>query len=71
MPYDNGGKNGMKSGNGYGMKSATMPDKHWNMDAGYVKSADMKYSNADPAKELKKNADALASYVNKNKANEY
>lgn len=66
MPYGNKMSYGNK-----GMKSAKMSDKHWTTDAGYVKSADMKYSNEDPAKQLKKNADALASYVDKNKNREY
>ena len=63
MPYGNKDNKGMSS--------ARMPDKPWTTDAGYVKSANMKYSNEDPAKELKKNADALATYVDKNKNREY
>ena len=51
-----------------GMRSAKLPDNHWTKDMKNVDCADMKYTNMSAPEEYTKRADALAKYVDKNKA---
>lgn len=51
-----------------GMKSATMPKEHWEKKESQVSSCDEKYaSEMGNPQDLQRSADALSSYMKKNK----
>lgn len=44
-----------------------MKEEHWEKDAGYAKTANMKYSNVPNPESLKRGEEKLANFVDKHR----
>lgn len=51
-----------------GMKGSKFPNDHWEKSYDCKDTSDMRYTQGSNPENLKRNSEALASYVKKNKA---